>query len=89
MISGGFRVRVSSTRFPFYSRYREIAFLEEFGREISDRVLLGLGLDYLDALVEFMSRRGSFFAALTVDRFNRASPIVPKIFACEGSLLIA
>lgn len=69
---------------PFYSRYQEIAFLEEFGREVSDRLLVAYGLDYLDKLLDELAPAEPFLAALTIDRAGRSTPLVPHVFVSHG-----
>ena len=70
---------------PFYARYYEIAFLEDFARSVSDRILLSCGLDYLKQLLDRDHVCSHFFAALTVERDDRHSPLVPKIFVSHGT----
>ena len=70
---------------PLYSRYKQVAFLEGFGRETADRLLLQFGLDALDTFPRLGLVAPGMLIALTVDRHGKGEPIIPKIFASNPS----
>lgn len=68
---------------PLYARFDEISFLHALPTEQANAVLLGAGLNYLDALVAQSDPPAPFVAALTIWDDGDADPIVPRIFVCN------
>ena len=68
---------------PIFSRYKEVEFLEEFGRETADRLLLIFGLDTLDSFLAMGSITPGTMFALEIDRYSQEDPIIPRIFAAN------
>lgn len=71
---------------PLYSRSSQVAFLDALDRRTADRVILGLGLTYLDELVQFGHPAAEFLAAVTVFDFGKNERLVPGIFVCHGKV---
>jgi hypothetical protein len=68
---------------PLYSRYQEIAFLEEFDRDFADAVMVSYGLETIDLLVNRIAFTEPFLLALTLERAEPTWPMVPKLFLCH------
>jgi hypothetical protein len=68
---------------PLYSRYQEIEFLEEFGRDFADTIMVTYGLETIDLLVNQIAFTKPFLLALTLERTEPTSPIIPKLFVCH------
>jgi hypothetical protein len=68
---------------PLYSRYTQVASLDDLELEEANPVLLDLGLNFLENIVKKSSPEHPFFAALTVWEEEGDEPIVPRIFICN------
>lgn len=70
---------------PLFSRYAQIAFLDDQDRDRANETLLELGLEYLDRIYcEFQAPEGSFFAGLTAYAPAEGDYLQPSIFVYHG-----
>jgi hypothetical protein len=71
---------------PLYSRFAQVAFLEDQGPRRANAALLRFGLKFLDALVAYEVPRLPFLAALTLWDNPDDCLLVPQIFVCCGDV---
>lgn len=71
---------------PFYSRNADVSFLLRLGVAQADKVLLGFGVKFLRALVNYEIPQRPFFAALTVWNNPEVRFLVPHLFVCSGTV---
>ncbi len=71
---------------PLYSRFEDVSFLRELGRDKADTALLRFGLKFLKALTWYEVPERPFFAALTVWHNPDDELIVPNLFVCNGDV---
>ncbi|HEV2970488.1 MAG TPA: Imm15 family immunity protein [Pirellulales bacterium] len=71
---------------PFFSRFKDVAFLREFGREQADAALLRFALKFLKALIWYEIPEQPFLAALTIWNNPEDELIVPNLFVCNGKV---
>jgi hypothetical protein len=69
---------------PLYSRFKDVAFLREFGSEQADAALLRFALKFLKALIWYEIPEQPFLAALTIWNNPDDELIVPNLFVCSG-----
>jgi len=65
---------------PLYSRFADVAFLEDYRPDEANAMLLRFSLKYLRSLISYEEHVTPFLAAITVSNFSPGDPIVPNLF---------
>ncbi len=71
---------------PFYSRFADVAFLRNLGKDKADGDLLRFALKFLKALIWYDIPTKPFFAAVTIWQNPADKLIVPNLFVCNGDV---